>query len=218
MTVDIRSMRRRRAKRRRRLAELILGQMGHRRISRGAMARRVGYDRSVISRALSGRSQPTWPVLIAMIGALDGARIGPRQLWHEQAQDLWREVDDFTRRIHRARAAARWEGGPPGGLHEHADLLVALAALLQKRSVSRREVARHSGWSPSAVSAALRGDRGLPQELMIAIVRACGEDEQAVNLWLERWVALTAPELRERRRRRWRGYQRRWYAQQADAS
>lgn len=184
-------------------------------MSQGAMARQLGYDQSVISRALSGRTLPSRAVLTAMGWALD-AQIGPRQLWHEQAHELWREVGDLTGRIRRARAEARREEGPP--MHEHADLLAALATLLQEREVSRREVARHSGWSPAAVSAALRGDRGLPHGLMIAIVHACGEDERAVQRWEARWVALGAPDLRERQHRRWQGYQRRWYAQQMDAS
>lgn len=193
----------------RELAALLRAPLEVQGLTHQQLARLVGHERSAVSHVLSGR-RGSRELIEHVAGVLGADPVEARRL-HEQIATL-------RRRIRQARRLGRpLQGSPPQHVHSHDDLIAALVLLLERSRTSRREVARRSGWSPAAVSAVLRGERGLSRRMMWDIVRACGVEDDVARLWLDRWRDVGWPDLQERHQRRWRGYQRRWYAERAGA-
>lgn len=193
----------------RELAELLGGPLEARGLTHQHLARLVGHERSAVSHALSGR-RGSLPLVERIAGAL-GADSA-------EACRLRSEIVTVRRRIRQERRLVPLpKNRPPQRVDDHDALVAALAVLLNRTRTSRREIARRSGRSPAAVSATLRGERGLSQRMMRDIVRACGVENHAAGLWMDRWREVALPDLQARHRRRWLGFQRRWYAERAGA-
>ncbi|HLK00393.1 MAG TPA: hypothetical protein VKU39_10865 [Streptosporangiaceae bacterium] len=174
-----------------------------------SVARKVVCSASTVSRALAGHRVSL--DLTVDIAKAVGADV-------DRAAELWQAGDELRQAIHRARGKPRPpRHSPPRHVDSHVDLLAALAILLDSTGTSRRAVARRSGWSPAAVSAALRNKRGLPRQLMLDILRVCEVGDEATALWLGLWRKFAVVDLEARHMRRVAGYKQRWFAQQAAA-
>jgi transcriptional regulator with XRE-family HTH domain len=154
-------------------------------LSYDQLAREIGCHRSSISRALSGRHSPTWPVIERI-----AARCGVSVTW---ARSLARDAGVAC---HRGGLRVGSGGHPPAELADYIELRRALRDLLTWAGVSQREVVRRDSTGMlrrSTVGAVLRGERSASREVTIAIVRACEVSEAAVAAWAAVWDRLGRP-------------------------
>lgn len=161
------------------------------------LARKIPYDRSQVTRALSGKCMPPWPMIEWITTKCDASGETARKLW---------VAADTARRMHLARDA---EGYPPPGLDDYPAFCRALRELVEKRKISQRELVRQDETGllrRSTVGAVLRMQRSARRDITIAIVRACGVSDAAVDSWAAAWDRLARPyrEAMERRRRQQR--------------
>lgn len=152
-------------------------------LSYAQLAREIPCDRSRISRALSGQRIPPWP-LIERIATRCGA-------CGETARELWAAADAI-----RPNYLRETEGHPPPDLDNYPELVSALRDLMDRRGISQRELVRRdkTGWlRRSTVGAVLRMERSAGPDVTIAIVRACGVSDAAVDHWAAAWDQLGRP-------------------------
>jgi Helix-turn-helix domain len=148
------------------------------------LAREIWCDPSRISRALSGRHMPPWE-LIEQIAATCGA-------CGDVARDLW-DAADAARQVHLIR---RTEGYPPPNLADYGQFCAALRDLVDGRGISQRELVRRDETEllrRSTVGAVLRMQRSARRDVTIAMVRACGVPDAAVDDWVAVWDRLGRP-------------------------
>lgn len=159
------------------------------------LARDIGYDRSWISRALSGRRMPPLP-LIERIATRCGAS-------DETARKLWEAADS----IRRKHLAHQTEGYPRPDLDGYPEFCQALRDLVDRRGISQRELVRRDETGllrRSTVGAVLRMERSTRRDVAVAIVRACGVTDAAVEHWSAAWDDIASPTRQAmERRRRW---------------
>jgi hypothetical protein len=157
-----------------------------------------------VSRALSGREVPPWRLVERMAEILDVDLV--------KARRRWVHADRLRRRPRVGQAA----GGPPAGLRDYSEFLVALRALLVERGLSHQKVVlrdQSGRLRRSTMGAVLRGERTAQREVVTAIVRACGVSDAAVDTWDDAWWRLGRPYQEMRHRCRREGYARRSYAE-----
>jgi Helix-turn-helix domain len=148
------------------------------------LAREIRYDRSWISRALSGRRMPPWPLIEQIATRCDACG--------ETARELWAAADT-TRRRHLTRET---EGHPPPDLDGYPEFCRALRDLVDRRGISQRELVRRDETGllrRSTVGAVLSMQRSARREVTIAIVRACGVRDAAIEHWAAAWDHLGRP-------------------------
>jgi len=156
------------------------------------LAKEIGYDRSSISRALSGQRMPSWPMIEGI-----ATRCGSSG---EMAQELW-EAARASQRRHLTRET---EGYPPPDIDGYPGFCGALRDLLDRRGISHRELCRRDKTlRRSTVGAVLRMERSAQRDVTIAIVRACGVSDAALKEWAAAWNRLAAQTWQEMERRRW---------------
>jgi len=158
------------------------------------LARDVAYDRSWVSRSLSGRRLPSWPIVEAVATRCGASHIEARSLW---------ETADAARRERQTRYA---EGFPPESLATCPQLCMALRDLIVSRGISQRELVRRDPdgvLARSTIGAVLRLERSLSYETMIQVLRACELGDDAITAWQAHWWQLGAPfrKAMDRRRR-----------------
>jgi hypothetical protein len=163
------------------------------RVTYTQLARDMAYDRSWVSRSLSGRRLPPWPLVSAAAAACGASLSEARELWHAA-------VDDRCERD--AQAA---QGYPPAGLGTYRALCDALGQLVATRVPSQRELVRRDAsgqLTRSTIGAVLRRERSLSRDVMHSAVTACGLDRPAVDAWLAAWDQYGKPfrEAMEQRR------------------
>jgi transcriptional regulator with XRE-family HTH domain len=181
-------------------------------LSQAQLARTLCWDRSRVSRALSGRETPSRQ-LIEGIAEMLGADV-------DETRQQWLEADRIRRRA-RTDRVTRTEraaiGGPPDDLVSYADLLRALGDLVRGSGLSQRQVVLrdHScTLRRSTVGAVLRGQRSASRDVVIAIVRACGvDDDSCVAAWEAAWQRFGRPHRDEQHHRQVTGYRQRQYMQ-----
>lgn len=167
--------------------------LDERTLSYAQLAREIRYDRSWISRTLSGRRLPPWS-LIEHIARRCGADV-------ETARNLWMEANAARRR----RLARQSDGYPPADLADYPQFCQALRDLLDRRGISQREVVRRDETgllTRSTVGAILRVQRSAPRDVTNAIVRACGVQDAAADSWAAAWERLAWPYRRAMEQRR----------------
>lgn len=155
------------------------------------------YDRSWISRALSGRHMPPWRMIeqIATRCSADS----------DTAWELWTAADAARQREHRTRTR-RTKEYPPANLSSYSKLIQALRNLVEGLGISQRELVQRDETGllrRSTIGAVLSMRRSARRDVMIAIVRACGVPDAAVEHWAAAWDRLGAPnrQAMEQRRR-----------------
>jgi hypothetical protein len=142
------------------------------------LARDMAYDRSWVSRSLSGRRLPPWPLVYAV-----AARSG---MSPDEARRLW----DAAATAGQQRHAQAAQGYPPAVLHSYGELRDALGQLVAARVSSQRELVRRDAsgqLTRSTIGAVLRRKRSLSREVLHSTVTACGLDEPAIAAWLAAW-------------------------------
>lgn len=171
-------------------------------LTQGQVACRIGYDRSTVSRALSGRMLPSREVITRIVRVLDTDA--------EHTRRRWAHADAIRRRTRQVQAA----GGPPSDLRSYTDLLKALRDLLEQHGISQREIARRSRDLPRAtLGAMLRGERSIQRRNLISLVQICGVTGEPLHAWEDAWYRYGAPDQAERHRRRRAGWDRRRHAE-----
>ncbi|WP_405149101.1 helix-turn-helix transcriptional regulator [Sphaerisporangium sp. NBC_01403] len=167
----------------------------------------IRYERSRVSRALSGREVPPRH-RIEQIAQVLGADV-------DLAMRRWKAADALRRKGRVSKAG----GGPPNGIASYTDFLSALRDLLSQHGISQRKLAHDSNGRlrRSTVGAVLRGERSARPEMVAAIVQACGEGEAAMAAWDALWWRYGRPHQEEQHRRRREGYDMRTYAGWLDA-
>lgn len=157
------------------------------------LAHGMAYDRSWVSRALSGRRLPPWPLVSAAAAACGTSPSEARELWHAAIE---------ARRERDTQAA---QGYPPADLGTYSALCDALGQLVATRVSSQRELVRRDAsgqLTRSTIGAVLRRERSLSRDVLHRTVTACGLDEPAVDAWLAAWDRYGKPfrEAMEQRR------------------
>lgn len=158
-----------------------------------ALAGGIRYDRSWLSRALSGRVMPPWPMVSRIVDQCSASADTAERLW-AAANAAWRQRD--------AREA---DGHPPADCGDYAAFVEALRDLLARRGISQRELVRRdqSGLlRRSTVGTHLRRERPISREVTLAMVRACDGTEAAVSDWADMWDQLGRPHLAASARQR----------------
>lgn len=125
-----------------------------------------------------------------------------------------RAAADASRRRHLIRET---EGHPPD-LDSYPALCQALRDLIDRRGISQRELARRDETGllkRATVGAVLRMERAAQREVTIAIVRACGVSDSAVEDWDAAWHCWGLPhrqamERRQSAHRRLGAHSHRW--------
>lgn len=158
------------------------------------LAEGLSYDRSWVSRSLSGRRLPPWSLVQAVAVRCSSSQTEGRRLWDAAN----------TARLEKKEKAA--EGYPPDVLVGYPEFRNALDGLIKKRGLSHRELVRRdvSGrLRRSTIGAALRGERSMSYELLDALVTACGLRSQPSAAWKSAWSQCAEPfrDAMERRRR-----------------
>ncbi|MEV3924405.1 helix-turn-helix transcriptional regulator [Actinomadura coerulea] len=171
-------------------------------MTQGQLADQIGYDRSTVCRALSGRVLPSRQVIERIVQALD--------VDADRTRHRWAHADAIRRRTRRVQAT----GGPPRDLQSYSDLLRALRDLMRRSGLSQREIAQRSGRLPRAtLGAMLRGERSCRRDVVILIVQSCGMTGDHLLAWESIWSRFGAPHQAERHRRRRMGMDQRRYAE-----
>lgn len=195
------------------LAEWLDGLRRQAGLSHRQIAVRLHRSRSGVTSALLASSAvdpvPPWE-LIGEISRICRASRDEQPAAVEEriaeARRRWEAAMD-AQMVHAARMRAGW---PPPGLRDLAEYHAALQDLLDRRSVSQRQVAVRSGLaSRSLVGAVLRGERGTTIETVTAILVACNVTGEAADAWAAYWSQLAWPDLWERRQRQMDGYRHR---------
>lgn len=155
----------------------------------------IRYHRSSISRALSGRRLPPWP-LVESIALRCGADVA-------RARNLWEAADAAARPDH---AGCSCRLAPPVGTRDYAEFCRTLRRLVEHHGISQRELVRRdqSGvLARSTVGAILRQERSVSREVALAITRACGVTQRPVTAWGNAWERAARPyrEAMEKQRR-----------------
>jgi transcriptional regulator with XRE-family HTH domain len=171
--------------------------------SHAQLALRIPWDRSSVTRALSGARVPTLKLAVAIATAL--------KMDIDAVERAWMGADAARRRAQMFVA----EGGPPGDLRDYADLRRALRDLLARCGMSQRElvVRDQTGMlTRSTVGAVLRGDRSAGSWVLDAIVRGCGVSETAAAAWRQAWARFGEPFRVGRLESRLDGFKRKRFA------
>ncbi|MGH3719584.1 MAG: helix-turn-helix domain-containing protein [Pseudonocardiaceae bacterium] len=85
---------------------------------------------------------------------------------------------------------------PPTDLDSREEFILALRALVDRRGISQRELVQRDETGllrPATLSAVLRMQRSARRDVTIAIVRACGVPDPAVDHWAAAWDHLVRP-------------------------
>jgi transcriptional regulator with XRE-family HTH domain len=162
-------------------------------LSYAKLAREIRYDRSWISRALSGQQLPPWP-LIEHIAHGCGSDV-------ETARELWAGANAARRR----QVARQTDGYPPAHMADYRQFCRALRNLLEQRGISQRELVQRDQTGllrRSTVGAILRVQRSAPRDVTIAIVRASGVPDAAAADWAAAWDRLGWPNRQAMDKRR----------------
>lgn len=170
--------------------------------SDASLADDIQYDRSSVSRALSGRVMPSRPLVLRIAGECGASA--------DTAERLWAAADANRRQ----RPAREADGHPPVDLADYPASVRALRDLFDQRGISQREVERRdqSGLlRRSTVGTHLRLERPLSRDVTLAMVRACGVTETAVAEWADMWDQLGRPHLANSVRQRSEIYRRSQY-------
>lgn len=168
------------------MVETLRTRLQERGLTQGQVALRINCHPSTVSRALSGGSIPPRDMTRRIADLLE-----------VDVSALMAEADMIRRHGRTSRA----DGFPPDGLASYTDLLAALRDLLAARDLSHRELVqrdRSEVLRRSTVGAVLRGERSGRQDIVLAIVRACGVSTAATEAWDAAWREVGQP-VREAR-------------------
>ncbi|MDX8144094.1 helix-turn-helix transcriptional regulator [Lentzea sp. BCCO 10_0061] len=179
-------------------------------LTNARLGARIGYHGTAVSRACNGKTVPSWALASAIVVACR-ADVGlARRLW---------EAADKQQRMHRNLRVRR---EPSGQISTFDDLSDALREMWLDTGLSQRAIvdAAESGWlRRSNLGAVLRGERRPRRGMTEALVRACGGNEQSVDMWAQAWDRLNEVEAERRRARAFAvREQRRRYFRRAQAA
>lgn len=147
------------------------------------LARDMAYDRSWVSRSLSGRRLPPWPLVRTAAIRCDAPAGEARRLW------------DAAVAAGQQLAAEAAQGYPPATVDSYGTLCDALGQLAAARAPSQRELVRRASGqlTRSTLGAVLRRERSLSREVLLSTLTACGLDESATAAWLAAWDCYGRP-------------------------
>lgn len=175
---------------------------GHRRrrgLTYQQLARRIDRHPSTVSRLFAVKHFPARETVRRVAHVVGADTTAAMRLWEKAAA------------ARQASRQCRAEGGPPDGLSTAADFRHALQALLASRGLTHRELARRDTTGllkRSTVGAVLRGERGAREDVVMAIVDACGASSEARDAWQDAWRDLARPDRVARLIRQEEGYRR----------
>ncbi|MER5424365.1 helix-turn-helix domain-containing protein [Streptosporangium roseum] len=170
-----------------------LEEHGH---THASIAQITRYDRSTVSRALSGRVVPSREAITAIAGTLH-CDMG-------QTLRRWEKVEAIRHKQRRVSRAQQVPPVRPADITSYGGLLEGLRHLMRRSGVSQNRLgAAGPSLSRSALGAALRGERSLRKDMVFAILHACQvNDPGEVRDWLVAWERLGLPEMLRRHKNR----------------
>jgi plasmid maintenance system antidote protein VapI len=180
------------------LARTLRDRQQEQRYTHGYVARRIGRDRSRVSRVLAGQDLPTRDITLKIAGVLDLDRAAVQRMWERAAAAV------------EAARLRRASGMPPDDCHDYHAFCSGLRHLIDDSGISQRELTRRDPTLARAtVGAVLRGERSASRQMVVALVRACGvTDDHAVAAWDAAWWRFGRPHRLAQAQRRLDGYDR----------